>query len=121
MFFAIILLSEYDIMNDKLADELVDKVKNHHKNNGIDMVSTIKSVIFSDYRFKANTKGKKFEERNNDKFNILQKIALNLNVSEEKVVFIILMDIQHEHLNMSQNSTFSMKNFFWESILFNLF
>lgn len=117
IFFAILLLYEYEITTDPIAEKIIEKVKidskfnKFHDVNQVDMVSTIKNVIFSDYRFKSVSKGKRHDD---EKLNILQKIALNLNISEEKIVFILLMDLQHEKVKKSESQ--NLKKFFIKTI-----
>ena len=78
IFYAIILLNEYDVQNDVIFNEIIKRSKSTTMSSTLDVFSFIRNVIHSDEI--------KFSKKNH----ILKNIAMCLNSSEEKILFIMI-------------------------------
>ena len=115
IFSAILLLTEYEYMDDEIAKRVLEKIKLNKES--LDILQTLQSVIFSDY--KLNLKSK-INIKSNEIVPILHKISWLLNISEEKIVLILLTDLQNEKLSYNKATIQKMKENFIK-VLYKIF
>ncbi len=92
LFFAMILLCEIDFEDENIFKEISDNFNNNNYNNSIDLFSFIRNYILNDERFNYIQTKEQNEERIKS-LNIFSKISFCLNISEEKIIYILLIDI----------------------------
>ena len=92
LFFAMILLCEIDFEDENIFNEISDNFNNNNYNNSIDLFSFIRNYILNDERFNYIQTKEQNEERIKS-LNIFSKISFCLNISEEKIIYILLTDL----------------------------
>jgi len=102
-------------MDDEIAKRVLEKIKLNKES--LDILQTLQSVIFSDY--KLNLKSK-VNNKSNEIIPILSKISWLLNISEEKIVLILLTDLQNEKLSYNKLTIQKMKENFIK-VLYKIF
>ena len=95
LFFAMILLCEIDFEEENIFKDISDNFKNNNYNNSIDLFSFIRNYILNDERFYYIQTKEQNEERIKS-LNIFSKISLCLNISEEKIIYILLTDLMNK-------------------------
>jgi hypothetical protein len=95
LFFAMILLCEIDFEEENIFKDISENFKNNNYNNSIDLFSFIRNYILNDERFYYIQTKEQNEERIKS-LNIFSKISLCLNISEEKIIYILLTDLMNK-------------------------
>ena len=95
LFFAMILLCEIDFEEENIFKDISDNFKNNNYNNSIDLFSFIRNYILNDERFYYIQTKEQNEERIKS-LNIFSKISFCLNISEEKIIYILLTDLMNK-------------------------
>ena len=86
LFFSMILLFEINFEEDNFFNEIIHTFKNNYSKNSIDLYSFLSDYILNNERFYSKEKN---EERIKSNY-IISKISLCLNLSEEKIIYIII-------------------------------
>ena len=114
IYFAILLLSEFDYKHDNLFNDVINKnyrelKENENSKSLTSVFSLLRSILISDVRFSSLGSNKKGGEKKKIS-NLLNKLANCLGISEDKIFYILLTE-------NTTNKEFSIK----ENIISNEF
>ncbi len=103
IYLAILLLKEYDFSNDSIFSILTNNLQINLSNN-VDLYSFIRNNLLEDSRFNyLDKKNNELNEFRKNSSNILSKISYNLNISEEKIIYILLNNQTNKNERIVKN------------------
>ena len=107
IYFAILLLSEFDYIHDDLFNNVINRnnreLKSENNKSLNNVFSQLRNILLSDIRFNSLGSNKKGGEKKKI-LNLLNKLAICLGISEDKLFYILLTEnINDKEISLKEN------------------